>query len=120
MMISPLVSHVNVAAFDLVRAVSEFATEADRVGLKSETLLHMPETSISAVGSQHKQLSPIADDVLTICAISVLAAIVSNVLHEGVGHGLIALLTGANRGCSRLWHGRVHPTPVWLRREEPW
>jgi len=58
----------------------------------------MPETSISAVGSQHKQLSPIADDVLTICAISVLAAIVSNVLHEGVGHALTALLTGAKSG----------------------
>lgn len=38
------------------------------------------------------------DDTLTICAISVLAAIVSNVLHEGVGHGLIDLLTGAKSG----------------------
>lgn len=54
----------------VVRGVSEFPTEADRVGLESETLLHMPETSISAVGSQYKQLSPIADDVLTNCAIS--------------------------------------------------
>jgi hypothetical protein len=58
----------------------------------------MPETSISAVGSQHKQLSPIADDVLTICAISVVAGILTNVLHEGVGHGLTALLTGAKSG----------------------
>lgn len=38
------------------------------------------------------------DDTLTICAISVLAAIVSNVLHEGVGHGLIDLVTGAKSG----------------------
>lgn len=58
----------------------------------------MPETSISAVGSQHKQLSPIADDVLTICAISILAGILTNILHEGVGHGLTALLTGAESG----------------------
>jgi len=87
-----------VASFAVVRGVSEFPTEADGVGLESETLLHMPETSISAVGSQRKQLSPIADDVLTICAISVLAAIVSNVLHEGVGHALTALLTGAKSG----------------------
>jgi len=59
----------------------------------------MTETSIStSVDSQHRQLSTSADDVLTICAISVLAAIVSNVLHEGVGHGLTALLTGAKSG----------------------
>lgn len=87
-----------VTAFALVHGLSEFPTEADRVGLESETLLHMPETSISAVGSQHKQLSPTVDDALTICAISVLAAIVSNVLHEGVGHGLAALLTGTKSG----------------------
>jgi len=87
-----------VAELAVVHGVSQFPTEADRVGLESETLLHMPETSISAVGSQHKQPSPIADNVLTICAISVLAAIVSNVLHEGVGHALTALLTGAKSG----------------------
>ena len=93
----PLVQPL-VTAFAVVCGVSEFPTEADRVGLESETLLHMPETSTTAVGSQHKQISPIADDMLTICAISVLAAIVSNVLHEGVGHGLVALLTGAKSG----------------------
>lgn len=87
-----------VATLAVVCGVSQFQTEADRVRLESETLLHMPETSISAVGSHHKQLSPIGDDVLTICAISVLAAIVSNVLHEGVGHALTALLTGAKSG----------------------
>lgn len=59
----------------------------------------MTETSIStSVDPQHKQPSASADDVLTICAISILAAIVSNVLHEGVGHGLTALLTGAKSG----------------------
>jgi hypothetical protein len=39
-----------------------------------------------------------ADDTLTICAISVVAGIVANVIHEGVGHGLTALLTGADSG----------------------
>lgn len=59
----------------------------------------MSDPSISTpVDSQHRQPSPSADDVLTICAISVLAAIGSNVLHEGVGHGLTALLTGAKSG----------------------
>jgi hypothetical protein len=38
------------------------------------------------------------DDTLTICAISIVAAILTNVLHEGMGHGLTALLTGANSG----------------------
>src|SRR5208337_1680839 len=38
------------------------------------------------------------DDALTICAISIVAGILTNVLHEGVGHGITALLTGANSG----------------------
>ena len=38
------------------------------------------------------------DDILTIAAISVVAGILCNVLHEGVGHGLTALLTGAKSG----------------------
>ena len=53
---------------------------------------------VSAVALKHRQLSPGADDVLTICAISILAGILTNVLHEGVGHGLTALLTGAQSG----------------------
>src|SRR5215467_3714777 len=39
-----------------------------------------------------------ADDILTICAISIVAGILTNILHEGVGHGLVALLTGAKSG----------------------
>jgi hypothetical protein len=38
------------------------------------------------------------DDVLTVCAISVLAEILGNVLHEGLGHAATALLTGAKSG----------------------
>ncbi len=38
------------------------------------------------------------DDGATICAISMLAWIVSDVLHEGLGHALPALLTGAQSG----------------------
>jgi hypothetical protein len=38
------------------------------------------------------------DDTLTVCAIGVLAAMLASVLHEGVGHALIALLTGAPSG----------------------
>jgi hypothetical protein len=38
------------------------------------------------------------DDVLTICAISLLAAMLANVVHEGLGHGATALLTGTQSG----------------------
>jgi len=38
------------------------------------------------------------DDVATICAISLLAAMLDNMLHEGLGHAAIALLTGAPSG----------------------
>jgi len=58
----------------------------------------MPETSTTAVPSQHEKAKPGADDTPTICAISVVAAILANVLHEGVGHGLTALLSGAPSG----------------------
>ena len=38
------------------------------------------------------------DDALTVCAISLLAAVLADVLHEGVGHALIAMLSGAQSG----------------------
>lgn len=38
------------------------------------------------------------DDVLTVCAISVLAGILGDVLHEGLGHAATALLTGTKSG----------------------
>jgi hypothetical protein len=58
----------------------------------------MPETSISVATAQTSELQPSADDILTIGAISIVAGILTNILHEGVGHGLIALLTGARSG----------------------
>jgi hypothetical protein len=38
------------------------------------------------------------DDLLTIIAISVVALMLATMLHEGVGHAVIALLTGATSG----------------------
>ena len=38
------------------------------------------------------------DDLLTICAISLLAAMLADVLHEGLGHAATALLTGTQSG----------------------
>ncbi|HYL84106.1 MAG TPA: hypothetical protein VE263_07730 [Candidatus Angelobacter sp.] len=38
------------------------------------------------------------DDLLTVCAISLLAGILANVFHEGLGHAVTALLTGAKSG----------------------
>lgn len=38
------------------------------------------------------------DDLLTVCAISLLAGILANVLHEGLGHAATALLIGTRSG----------------------
>ena len=58
----------------------------------------MAEGSNIALISKSERATGTADDTLTLSAISVAAAILTNVLHEGVGHGLTALLTGANSG----------------------
>jgi len=58
----------------------------------------MPETPTTAGPSQHEKANSSTDHTLTICAISIVAAILSNTLHEGVGHGVTALLTGARSG----------------------
>lgn len=58
----------------------------------------MTDPSTTAVASQSERRTPIFDDSLTICAISIVAGILTNILHEGVGHGLIDLLTGAKSG----------------------
>lgn len=42
--------------------------------------------------------TPQCDDALTIASISILAFMLADVLHEGVGHALIALLTGTPSG----------------------
>ena len=39
-----------------------------------------------------------SDDVPTVCAISALAVMLSNLLHEGLGHAATALLTGTESG----------------------
>ncbi len=38
------------------------------------------------------------DDALTVCAISLVSAAIADVLHEGLGHGVVALLTGVQSG----------------------
>ena len=38
------------------------------------------------------------DDVLTVCAISLVAEIVADVVHEGLGHAAVAFLMGARSG----------------------
>src|SRR5579864_8085019 len=43
-------------------------------------------------------VSPTNDDALTVCGISLLSAMSANVLHEGLGHGALALMTGAQSG----------------------
>ncbi|HEY6351208.1 MAG TPA: hypothetical protein VI636_17530 [Candidatus Angelobacter sp.] len=42
--------------------------------------------------------APMNDDALTVCAISLLSATLANVLHEGLGHAALALLTVAQSG----------------------
>jgi len=58
--------------------------------------MHLGSTSEAAF--EGEQPTERADDRLTIGAISIVAGIVTNVLHEGVGHGLTALATGATSG----------------------
>ena len=41
---------------------------------------------------------PEHDDTLTIIAISIVALMLSTMLHEGIGHGAVAMLTGATSG----------------------
>ena len=43
-------------------------------------------------------VSPAKDDGLTVCAISVLSAMLADVLHEGLGHAALALITGTQSG----------------------
>lgn len=57
----------------------------------------MSAISMNPAISQHERRAS-SDDAVSICAISVVASILTNVLHEGVGHGVIALLTGAKSG----------------------
>ncbi len=40
----------------------------------------------------------IKDDFLTVCAVSLISAALADVLHEGVGHALLALSTGTQSG----------------------
>ena len=41
---------------------------------------------------------PTNDDALTVCAISLLAAMLADLLHEGLGHAALALVTGTQSG----------------------
>ena len=96
----PLVQPM-VAALGLVYEVTGASLDRKRVELQSERTgieSQMPAISTTAVASQHERPAPSADDILTICAISIVAGVLTNILHEGVGHGLVALLTGAKSG----------------------
>ena len=50
------------------------------------------------MGTPTGTVSPTNDDALTVCAISLLSAMIANVLHEGLGHGAMALMIGAQSG----------------------
>jgi len=54
--------------------------------------------SANALSAVVTAVSSTRDDTLTVCAISALAAMFGNVLHEGVGHALVALVTGTTTG----------------------
>jgi hypothetical protein len=53
---------------------------------------------------------PVNDDIPTVCAVSLLAAALADVLHEGVGHALLALFTGAQSGeiSTVAWSSAYH------------
>jgi hypothetical protein len=50
---------------------------------------------VAAISSASVQAN---DDVLTVCAISLVAAILANIVHEGLGHAATALVTGTQSG----------------------
>ena len=53
---------------------------------------------------------PVNDDVPTVCAVSLLAAALADVLHEGVGHAVLALFSGAQSGeiSTVAWSSAYH------------
>jgi len=44
------------------------------------------------------RVSPTNDDAPTVCAISLLSAMFADVIHEGLGHGALALIAGTQSG----------------------
>lgn len=52
----------------------------------------------SALAAAELPSDLVADDGLTVCSIAAVAAIVGDVLHEGLGDGAVALLSGAHSG----------------------
>src|SRR5258708_30227074 len=69
---------------------------AERVNIARETAMRLPLTTPRRVNSPVSLEA--TDDAPTVCAISLLAAILSNLLHEGLGHAATALLTGTKSG----------------------
>jgi hypothetical protein len=53
--------------------------------------------------------APARDDALTVCAISLLSAMLADVLHEGLGHAALALSIGVHSGVlsTVAWSSRV-------------
>lgn len=90
-----------VAAFSLVCILTIAPPQCKQVELESERTSigsSMLEISTIAAASRDQSGVPTVDDALSICTISIVAGILTNILHEGVGHGLVALLTGATSG----------------------
>lgn len=57
----------------------------------------MTESDVQTKVTEHSEAFA-GDDILTLCSISVLTAVLADFLHEGIGHAAIALLTGAQSG----------------------
>jgi len=58
--------------------------------------------------------APAKDDMTTVCGIRLLAAILANVLHEGLGHAATALLAGTKLGVltTVAWSSDFDSRPV--------
>ena len=52
----------------------------------------------NAVETANRQPAQRSDDLLTVCAVSLVAGVLADVVHEGLGHAATALLTGAKSG----------------------
>jgi hypothetical protein len=58
----------------------------------------MTTSSATSSATSNMSWAPASDDTATVCAISMVAALLADVVHEGLGHAATALLTGTQSG----------------------
>jgi len=60
-------------------------------------------------------VSPTNDDTLTVCAISLLSAMLVDGLHKGLGYGALALISACRATLIMSPCGDIRNVPFWRR-----